>query len=71
MPLDYGVIAWLVLGAISLAWAEQRGAALTELRTLILEPRLFYLILRATVRDRRTLLRLVDALLIAGVLSSP
>ena len=66
--LDVGVAAWVILGAISLAWAAQRGAALTELRTLILEPSLFYLMLRATSHDRRTLLRLVDALLIAGAL---
>ncbi len=66
--LDAGAAAWVVLGAISLAWADQRGAALTELRTLILEPSLFYLIVRATIHDRRALLRLVDALLIAGAL---
>ncbi len=65
-PLDYGVAAWVILGAISLAWAEQRGAAATELRTLIVEPSLFYLIMRTTIRDRRALFRLVDALLIAG-----
>ncbi len=66
-PLDYGVAALLLLGALSLAWAEQRGAALTELRTLLLEPALFYLILRTAARDRRSLLRLVDALVIAGI----
>jgi O-antigen ligase len=67
-PLDWGVAAWLALGAVSLLWAEQRGAAFTELRVMIFEPALFYLAMRAGARDRRTLLRLVDALLIAGVL---
>lgn len=67
-PLDLGVGAWLLLGVISLAWAEQRGAAFTELRTLLLEPALFYVILRASLRDRLILLRLVDALLIAGLI---
>lgn len=66
--LDYGVAAWVVLGAVSLLWAEQRGAAVTEFRTMIVEPALFYLILRTTIRDRAALLRLVDALLVAGVL---
>ncbi|MFN8448347.1 MAG: hypothetical protein U0521_07090 [Anaerolineae bacterium] len=42
-PLDYGVAVLVLLGALSLAWAEQRGAALTELRTLLVEPALFYL----------------------------
>jgi len=67
-PLDYGVAAWLLLGVISLAWTQYRAPAVTELRTLILEPVLFYLILRTTARDRQTLLHLIDALLIAGIL---
>ncbi len=67
-PLDGGVLALVILGALSLIWAAQRGAAITELRTLLIEPALFYLILRTTARDQRTLLRLVDALLIAGLL---
>ncbi|MEO8394329.1 MAG: O-antigen ligase family protein, partial [Chloroflexota bacterium] len=66
-PLDYGVGALVVLGALSLTWAEQRGAALTEWRTLLLEPALFYLILRTSARARLTLLRLIDTLLIAGM----
>jgi O-antigen ligase len=66
-PLDYGVGALLLLGLISVIWAEQRGAAITEWRTLLFEPALFYLILRTTAHDRLTLLRLVDTLLIAGV----
>lgn len=64
--LDCGVAALTLLGALSLAWAEQRGAAITELRTLLVEPALFYLIVRTRARDRLTLLRLVDALLCAG-----
>jgi O-antigen ligase len=65
--LDYGVVALVVLGVVSLTWAEQTGRAVTELRTMIAEPALFYLIVRTTARDRQILLRLVDALLIAGV----
>ncbi len=66
-PLDYGVLALVLLGAISLLWAAERGAALTELRTLLIEPALFYVMARTVVRDRKTLLRLIDALLIAGI----
>ncbi len=58
--------AWLLLSVISLSWAEQRGAAVTELRALVLEPAVFYLILRASLRERIMLVRLIDALLIAG-----
>ncbi len=67
-PLDYGVAALVLVGAVSLVWAEQRGAALTELRTLLIEPALFYAVLRTSARDRRALLRLIDALLVAGIL---
>ena len=67
-PLDLGVGAWLLLSVISLSWAEQRGAAVTELRALVLEPAVFYLILRASLRERIMLVRLIDALLIAGVI---
>ena len=66
-PLDYGVGALLLLGALSITWAEQRGAAFTEWRTMLLEPALFYLILRTTARNRKVLLHLVDTFLIAGI----
>ncbi len=66
-PLDYGVGALLLIGTLSLSWAAQHDAAFTEWRTLLLEPTLFYLILRTTVCERKALLRLVDTLLIAGV----
>ena len=66
-PLDYGVGALLLLGTLSLTWAAQHDAAFTEWRTLLLEPAFFYLILRTTIRNRLSILRLVDALLIAGI----
>lgn len=66
--LDWGVLAWVVLGTASLAWATYRSFAITELRTLIFEPALFYLILRSIRLDRRALLRLIDALLLAAAL---
>jgi len=50
-PLDLGVGAWLLLSVISLSWAVQRGAAVTELRALVLEPAVFFLILRASLRE--------------------
>jgi O-antigen ligase len=64
--LDYAVVAWLLLAIISLTWADLRGFAVTELRTLILEPALFYAIFRTTRLDKRALVRLIDALMLAG-----
>jgi O-antigen ligase len=66
-PLDYLVIAWVLLGVLSLVWALHRSQAVTELRVMILEPALFYLIFRTSNLERKDILRLVDALLIAGL----
>lgn len=65
--LDWGVVAWLLLGVVSLIWAQYRSEAVTELRTLVVEPALFYFIARAVGLTQRDRLRLIDALLIAGV----
>lgn len=64
--LDWSVIAWVVLGIISLLWA-QRAQAITELRVMMLEPALFYAVFRTTPLDRRAIIRLVDALVLAGI----
>jgi O-antigen ligase len=66
--LDYGVISWLVLGIVSLSWADRLPEAITELRVMIFEPALFYLVLRTTPSDKKILVRLVDAMLLAGFL---
>ncbi|MCB9451772.1 MAG: O-antigen ligase family protein [Anaerolineaceae bacterium] len=67
-PLDIGVIAWAVLGIVSLTWATYHAPALTELRVIIIEPALFYGIFRTSHLDRKAITRIVDALLAAGLL---
>jgi O-antigen ligase len=64
--LDYAVLFWLALGFISLLWTERRAPAITELRVLMVEPILFYLIIRTMQLKHRSLLSLIDALLAAG-----
>lgn len=64
--LDYSVTAFVILGLISLSWAQLPDKAITELRVMIIEPALFYAIFRITIRDRKIILSLVDALLLAG-----
>lgn len=64
--LDYGLIAWLILGLFSLTWAEYPRPAVTEFRTLMLEPLLFYAILRTARFDKQTIIRLADTLVAAG-----
>ena len=67
-PLDYALAAWLALGIVSLLWANDAGRAITELRTLMLEPFLFYVMLRSLKPSQRDVLCLVDTLLLAGLL---
>jgi len=67
-PLDYGVIAWVFLGFVSLLWAEWRGVAITEFRTMIVEPALFYAIFRSIPFNRQLIIKLVDTLLLAGIM---
>jgi O-antigen ligase len=68
--LDFGVIAWLAMGCISLSWAALLPKAITELRVMLIEPVLFYIILRTSRLDKKSLLRLVDALLLAAIVVS-
>lgn len=66
-PLDIGVIAWVVLGIVSLAWASYRPQAFTELRVIIIEPALFYAIFRTSHLNQKAVIRLIDALVAAGL----
>ncbi len=66
--LDWGVVALVVWSVLSVLWAADRGKAITELRVMVIEPALLYLILRTAVREIKDLLRVVDALVIAGVI---
>jgi O-antigen ligase len=65
-PLDYTMMAYVGLGVVSLSWAAQAAPAFTELRTLLIEPALVYVMLRTLCLTREDVLRLVDALLAAG-----
>jgi O-antigen ligase len=68
--LDWAVLCWGLLGVVSLLWAQYRPEAITELRTMMLEPLLFYAILRTRCRDQRSMLMITDALLLAGAVVS-
>jgi O-antigen ligase len=72
-PLDYGVIAWMILGVIALFWSQYRSSALTELRTLIIEPSIFYLMIRTYKQGSHPVslsFYLVHALLVSGIVVS-
>ena len=65
--LDLAVIAFAGIGVLSALQADFRHVALRELRVVILEPVLFYGMLRTADLDARAVRRLVDALILSGV----
>ena len=65
--IDYGIIVWLFLGIVSLSWSERVPQALTEMRVMIVEPTVFYLIFRTSITDKQRAVRVVDAMLLAGL----
>jgi O-antigen ligase len=74
-PLDWGVLALVVIGACSLLWAEQGREAAREFRTVVLEAGIFYGLLRSmlpslsgTEQEGRGTWRVVDAWVLGGVL---
>lgn len=65
--LDWAIAAWVLVGVMSLIWSQYRPQAVTELRVMLVEPAIFYLIMRTASLNRRTLAQLVSALIVAGV----
>lgn len=69
-PMDWLVLAYVGLGALAVVWSVYTDFALTEYRTLFIEPALFYLIYRTTELSATDRQRLIVSLLIAGFLVS-
>jgi O-antigen ligase len=65
--LDWGMLALFVLASLSLTWAAHRPEALREWRTVILEPMLFYVMVRTTIHQPDEIVRLVSAFILSAV----
>lgn len=65
--IDIAVGCLVLLAVISLLWTRHLDTATTELRTLIIEPAVFYLLLRMARLDRKTLVHCFLAVLFAAV----
>jgi len=61
-PLDVLMVAWVAIALLSLFWTSRLDLALTDLRTLILEPALLYAMIRSTA-NQQTVKRLAWALM--------
>jgi len=68
--LDVIMIAFVVLGAISLLWSEYFSEAFREWRIVLLEPAILYGLIRIQRPSRRELAFLVDTFLFIGALIS-
>jgi O-antigen ligase len=63
---DWGMIALVVMGIAAAFWSEQADPAFRQLRIVILEPALYYLLLRVAKLERDDLVKLVDTLILTG-----
>ncbi len=66
-PLDRAAGFFVLLAVVSLSWASLRDVAVTELRQMVLEPFVVYLVLRTTPLTDRQRWRIVDLLVLTGV----
>jgi O-antigen ligase len=66
--LDWSVLAFLLVSIASTLLADYKVFALRELRVIILEPVIYYSLIRAAKLDDKAIWRIVDALIVAGVL---
>jgi len=64
---DWAVIAFVLLGLISVKIAANFGVAMREFRVVVLEPALLYALIRATNLSRRAVERIVYAFILSAV----
>ena len=65
--LDWAVLMLVGVAALSLLVSANRGVSTRAFRVIIIEPALLYFMMRNSRLNERQLLRLADALLLAGV----
>ena len=65
--LDWAVLAFAILALGTLPFAGNFGVANREFRVIVLEPALFYFLVRYTRRDRMQAYRLVQALIASAL----
>jgi len=64
---DWPILLFLALSLISPCLAENQGVATRELRVIVLEPIMLYVLVSRARLPRRTLFHMVDALVLAGI----
>lgn len=64
---DYAVAAFVAVATVSLFFTERPDVAVNEWRVVIVEPALFYVLLRAARLREREMQRVLDAFILGGV----
>ncbi len=65
---DYAVIAFTAVATLSLFFTERLGVATNEWRVVIIEPALFYLLLRGIRPTKREMWVVLDAFILGGLI---
>lgn len=68
--IDVGILLYAVAALLSLFWTAYTEPALTELRTMIVEPLLFYVMLRHQLTTKEQIIRICDMLIVSGLLAA-
>jgi O-antigen ligase len=66
--MDGLMLLWLIWGLLSITWASYRAEAITEWRTLILEPVLFYAVSRTAIKTHQQISQLLLSLVLSGII---
>ena len=66
-PADYAVIAFTLVATLTLPFTERLGVATNEWRLVIIEPALFYFLLRAIKPSEKEMWLILDAFVLSGV----
>jgi O-antigen ligase len=69
-PLDICMLAFVVLGAVSLSWSDLFPEAVRQLRIMVIAPAVFYMLIRIQKPSERDLAFLIEALLFTGLMLS-
>ena len=67
LPADFAVLAFVTIATLSLLFTERLDVATNEWRVVIVEPALFYLLVRAIRPKEREMWTVLDAFILGGL----
>lgn len=68
--LDRALLAFLLIGIISISWAKLVGVAITDLRQMMIEPLVVYLVLRTMPFSPEERWQIVDMFVLTGAITA-